>query len=105
MDMQLNEPVDDRLRKIGNIVISRKGKDTGRWYVIVGISEDGRRAYLADGKKYTVRNPKAKNTIHLQPTGWSFDELTQSILTEKKMDAGRFQALLAGLDRNEQQEG
>ena len=105
MDMQLNEPVDNSLRTIGNIVISRKGKDAGRWYVIVGISKDGRRVYLADGKKHTVRRPKAKNTIHLQPTGWSFDELTQGILTEKTMDAGRFQALLRGLDRNEQQEG
>ncbi len=105
MDMQLNDSFDSNLRTIGKIVISRKGKDAGRWYVIVGISEDGRRVSLADGKKFTVLRPKAKNTIHLQTTGWSFDELTQGILTEKKMDAGRFQALLAARDRNEQQEG
>ena len=69
------------------------------------VSEDGRRVYLADGRKYTPAKPKPKNTIHLQRTGWYLDEIAHSILSEGRMDAGRFQALLSGLYRNEQQGG
>ena len=105
MDMGLNELSDDSLCRIGQVVRSRKGKDAGRWYVIVGVSEDGRRVYLADGRKYTPAKPKPKNTIHLQRTGWYLDEIAHSILSEGRMDAGRFQALLSGLYRNEQQGG
>ena len=105
MDLGLKEFSDDSLCRIGQVVRSRKGKDVGRWYVVVGVSENGRRVFLADGVKFTPAKPKAKNTIHLQRTGWYLDEIAQSIMSEGKIDAGRFQALLAGLKRNEQQGG
>ena len=103
--MGLNELSDGGMCTIGQVVRSRKGKDAGRWYVVVGVAEDcgpsrrtqGARVLLADGKKFTVGKPKAKNMIHLQRTRWVLDEIAHSILSKGSIDAGRFQALLTGL--------
>lgn len=109
MGMCLKQPFDGGMCAIGQVVVSRRGKDAGRWYVVVGVSEavrpDGRarvaRVYVADGKKYTVLKPKAKNPAHLQRTRWVLDEIERSILSRRLVDAGRFQALLTGLkERN-----
>ena len=97
MDMGLNEFPEEIKYKIGQVVRSRKGKDSGRWYVIVAVEKDGRKAYLADGSKFTPERPKPKNTIHLQPTGWHLAEIEKRVLTEGKVDSGRFQVLLSGL--------
>ena len=94
MDMGLKEAFSGRVGQIGQVVISRKGKDAGRWYVIVGFSEDHRRVYIADGLKFTVRRPKAKNTIHLQLTSLILDEMATKILSGQEFDPGRFQVLL-----------
>lgn len=105
MGMGLKELTDGGMCAIGQVVRSRKGKDAGRWYVVVGVSEDCRpcgrtreaRILVADGKKFTVGRPKAKNMIHLQRTRWVLDEIAKSILSKGTVDAGRFQALLTGL--------
>jgi hypothetical protein len=103
--MCLKELSDGGMCTIGQVVRSRKGKDAGRWYVVVGVSEDcptcakqrGRRVLVADGTRYTAARPKAKNTIHLQRTRWILDEIAHGILSKRTFDAGRFQALLKGL--------
>ena len=105
MGMGLNELSDGGMCTIGQVVRSRKGKDAGRWYVVVGVAEGcgpsatarGERVLVADGKKFTVGKPKAKNMIHLQRTRWVLDEIAHSILSKGNFDAGRFQALLTGL--------
>lgn len=82
-----------------------EGKDAGRWYVVVGFLGDcqpcGRtreaRVLVAEGKRFTVKKPKAKNMIHLQRTRWVLDEIAHDILSKGRFDAGRFQALLTGL--------
>ena len=106
MGMGLNELSDGGMCTIGQVVRSRKGKDAGRWYVVVGVAEGcgpsaTARVLVADGKRFTVGKPKAKNTIHLQRTRWVLDEIERSILSRRLVDAGRFQALLTGLkERN-----
>jgi len=100
--MGLNELSDGGMCTIGQVVRSRKGKDAGRWYVVVGVAEGcgpsaTARVLVADGKRFTVGKPKAKNTIHLQRTRWVLDEIAHSIQTKGNFDAGRFQALLTGL--------
>lgn len=50
---------------IGQIVISKVGRDQGRVYLVVG----GSGAYkwlLADGRKKTMVHPKVKNPRHLK---------------------------------------
>ncbi|MGI6784667.1 MAG: hypothetical protein ACOX5A_10705 [Aminivibrio sp.] len=97
MDMGLNNLPGESLCRIGQVVRSRRGKDVGRWYVVVGVSEDGRRIFLADGRNFTVAKPKPKNAAHLQRTKWHLDEIAQGILSKGRVDAGRFEALLSEL--------
>jgi hypothetical protein len=95
--MGLNNLPGESLCRIGQVVRSRRGKDVGRWYVVAGVSEDGQRIFLADGRKFTVARPKPKNAAHLQRTKWHLDEIAQGILSKGRVDAGRFEALLSEL--------
>ncbi len=99
--MRLKEPSIGGMWKVGQVVISLKGKDTGRWYVVVGSQESAKeeRVLVADGSRYTVARPKPKNPAHLQRTRWVLDEIERSILSKGRFDAGRFQALLTGLEK------
>ena len=97
MDMGLNSLPGESLCRIGQVVRSRKGKAVGRWYVVVGVSEDGRRVFLADGRNFTVKKPKPKNMMHLQRTKWHLDEIAHSVLSKGRVDPGRFEALLSEL--------
>ena len=44
--------------------MSKMGRDKGRLYIVVGLSED-RYAYIADGVTHKVSSPKRKNNAHL----------------------------------------
>ena len=44
--------------------MSKMGRDKGRLYIVVGLSED-RYAYIADGVTHKVSSPKRKNKAHL----------------------------------------
>jgi ribosomal protein L14E/L6E/L27E len=50
---------------IGTIVISKAGRDKGRYAVVVGY--DGY-ALIADGKERPLANPKRKNPKHITLT-------------------------------------
>ena len=66
--------------EIGGIVISKRGRDKGLPFIIVGT--DGVYAYLADGKLRKLEKPKKKKFIHVQ--------ITESISAEtaQKLRAG-----------------
>lgn len=51
---------------LGQVVLSKAGKDSGSFYVI--LSEENDVAYIADGKLRKVEKPKRKNVKHLAPT-------------------------------------
>lgn len=68
--------------KIGDVVISLKGKDAGTKMSVVGL-KDGF-AYVADGKHYGVVNPKKKNLKHLKViVSVSDNELSEKIKSGK----------------------
>lgn len=62
----------------GRVVVSKKGKDKGRFLVIV---EDNGEIYISDGKLRSLEKPKKKNLKHLA--------LTNFYLDEKKMASNR----------------
>lgn len=65
--------------KIGQIVLSTSGRDSGCWLVVVGKSEN--RVLVADGDRRKLSAPKAKNPMHLVPTE---KYLTMSEITGNK---------------------
>ncbi|MBR1672283.1 MAG: KOW domain-containing RNA-binding protein [Fretibacterium sp.] len=80
---------------LGQVVLSRRGKDRGRFYVVVGFEKD--RLALADGDRFNVSRPKRKNPRHVQRTSRCAAELVELIGAKRDIDRGRFCQVLAGL--------
>ncbi len=51
---------------VGLVVKAKAGRDKDSFFVVVKCEEDF--AYIADGKRRKIENPKKKNVIHLQTT-------------------------------------
>ncbi len=75
--------------QVGQIVISRRGKDTGVFYVVSGFENDGR-IKLIRPARFNVSKPKKKNPKHLQSTLRRAEELLEFIKAGKDIDAGYF---------------
>ncbi|MDR2137854.1 MAG: KOW domain-containing RNA-binding protein [Synergistaceae bacterium] len=90
--------------RVGQVVISKKGKDAGRVYVIVGLL-DGRRLALADAKKFNVDRPKLKNPKHILCTSRVVAEVAASVQAGKNIDHGDFCRFLAPLEGAPKAEG
>ena len=74
---------------VGQIVISRQGKDAGSIYVVGGVDHDGK-VKLILPPKYNTSHMKLKNPKHLQPTNKSAEELIDTIKAGQDIDAGYF---------------
>ena len=61
----------------GQIVIVKRGRDQGRFMVVLAVEHEKGAAYLhlADGKTRLLAKPKKKKTIHVQPTNTVVDLL------------------------------
>ena len=79
--------------KLGQVVISKQGKDVGHTYVVVGASLG--RVFLADTCKFNVLYPKRKNPKHLQPMQIVIDEVREKVEEGHNIDHGRFRYLLS----------
>lgn len=88
-------PLPD-LWRTGQVVLSVKGRDRGKFYVVVGLPDKNRLA-LADADRFNVSRPKKKNIKHVQATQRCASELTALIEAGKNIDRGRFCQILAGL--------
>ena len=74
---------------VGQIVISRRGKDTGLEYVVAGFESDGR-LKLIRPERFNVINPKKKNPKHLQGTSRIAEDLAEKIKAGNNINAGYF---------------
>ena len=74
---------------LGQIVISRQGKDAGLEYVVSGFETDGR-IRLIRPERFNVSKPKRKNPKHLQKTSRIAEKLAEKIKAGNNIDAGYF---------------
>ena len=70
--------------QLGNIVISRQGRDKGCSYVVVG--NDKEKILVADGKHKLLAKPKAKNKLHLISTNFVDQELFSKLSNNQKVN-------------------
>ncbi|KUK13125.1 MAG: KOW domain-containing RNA-binding protein [Synergistetes bacterium] len=61
-------------------MISKAGKDKGRYFVIVGVDLEGDRLVLCDGEKRSIERPKKKNIIHVQFTNQFLEDIRNMLL-------------------------
>lgn len=69
---------------LGEIVISKAGRDTGNHYIIVG-REGTNFVNIADGKVKRIEHPKRKNIKHLISTGDVIEELAIWLENKKRI--------------------
>ena len=74
---------------VGQIVISRQGKDAGLEYIVGGVEQDGR-VKLIRPEKFNTSHMKLKNPKHVQPTNKRAEELIDKIKAGQDIDAGHF---------------
>ena len=67
--------------RLGSIAYSKSGRDSGSYYLIVGL--EGEFAYIADGRIRKLAKPKKKKLKHLRLRG----EVNESI--GEKLSDGR----------------
>ena len=72
----------------GQIVISKKGRDKGGWFVVLDVATDANHsfAWLADGRLRPVERPKKKKLMHIQPTKYIDETLQDKLENDKQLN-------------------
>lgn len=60
--------LDGKRLKPGDLVISARGRDKGRIFMVVGVTNEAY-VYIADGSLRKLENPKKKKIKHLEFSG------------------------------------
>ncbi|MBR5155736.1 MAG: RNA-binding protein [Clostridia bacterium] len=63
---------------IGDIVLSKAGRDSGRYFVVV--SSEGIFTYICDGDLHKIEKPKKKKIKHLKNTGSTNESIAKKLL-------------------------
>ena len=56
--------MNDQVPEVGTVVLSKAGRDAGRYFVVVGVA-DNQHVLVADGDLRKIAKPKKKKTKHL----------------------------------------
>ena len=62
---------------VGDVVLSKKGRDTGSYFMVVDVSGDF--VYVADGKKHVLAKAKKKNVKHLSYANAHLDGISDKL--------------------------
>lgn len=68
--------------RIGSIVFSKAGRDTGKFFLVTEIVDDSY-VKIVDGKLRRLEKPKTKKIKHLKATGDISEKLREKILSEQ----------------------
>ena len=64
--------------ELGQVVYSKQGRDSGRYYAVVEIVDDTY-VKIADGKLRRVKSPKLKKVKHLKTRGDMLDKISEKL--------------------------
>lgn len=70
--------------KLGSVVFSTAGRDSGRFYVVVEIVDD-KFVKIADGDLRRLATPKIKKIKHVKYQGEIIDKLNEKLVEGKKV--------------------
>ncbi|HLV09943.1 MAG TPA: hypothetical protein VKY40_07035 [Halanaerobiales bacterium] len=70
--------------RLGELVESTAGRDSGKHYLVVGIIDE-KHVELADGDKKKINKAKKKNMKHIRSTGFIDKELSIWLLNGKRV--------------------
>ena len=79
--------------ELGQVVYSKSGRDSGRYYAVVEIVNDDY-VKIADGNLRRIKNAKLKKNKHLKPNGEVLDKIADKLKNGRQIfDAELFSAL------------
>lgn len=90
---------------IGDIVLSKMGRDRDRHYIVMSLDENY--VFICDGDYHKVAKPKKKKTKHVEATGGRSEYVAGKIAEDAKVtntELRRAIAEFAGTDVPAQQE-
>lgn len=64
--------------ELGQVVYSKQGRDSGRYYAVIEIVDDTY-VKIADGKLRRVKSPKLKKVKHLKTKGDMLDKISEKL--------------------------
>lgn len=70
--------------EIGQVVYSKSGRDSGRYYAVVAIV-DNDYVRIADGKVRRLKNSKLKKVKHLKPNGDRLEKIGEKLKTDTQV--------------------
>ncbi len=73
----------DDIFNVGDIVLSKMGRDSGRHYIIMEAEENY--VYICDGDFHKVDKPKKKKVKHVKATGGSSEYVADKITEGTKV--------------------
>lgn len=79
--------------KLGRVVISLRGRDSGKLGVVVGQIND-KFVLIADGDKRKFDKPKKKNVLHLEWTDMTFEEVVQDLRENGRVTNAKLRHLI-----------
>jgi len=85
----MGKSLDDGYQ-MGQLIVSKRGKDAGHRYVIVGFwgVKQKKRLALADAVKFNVDRPRLKNPKHVTPTPHVMNEVAACVEAGKNINRG-----------------
>lgn len=86
--------MSDQIPVIGQIVKVLRGRDNGKYAVIIGLV-DNRFALIADGDKRKFDQPKKKNLLHLELQDTISSEVVTSIQESGRVTNGKLRYAIA----------
>lgn len=82
---------------LGQIVVSRAGRDTGKKFVVVRVL-DLLFVEISDGDLRRIENPKKKKIKHLEITCEKVESLEEKLKSNSKITNAEIRKALAGLN-------
>jgi len=67
---------------IGDIVLSKMGRDSGRYYIVVSVEDNF--VYICDGDLHKTDKPKKKKIKHVKAMGKNSEYIAAKISEEAK---------------------
>ncbi|MCL1854946.1 MAG: KOW domain-containing RNA-binding protein [Clostridia bacterium] len=71
-----------KLFEIGRAALSRQGHDKGRWFVVVGVLDEGY-VLIADGRTRLLEKPKKKQCKHLKWMPYQAETVIQRLVVQE----------------------
>ncbi|MFV9511637.1 RNA-binding protein [Tepidibacillus sp. LV47] len=93
--------------QIGEIVEVTKGRETGKYAIVIGFEND--RLLIADGDKRKFDKPKKKNIRHVRSTGHISQEVLRAIKDTGKVTNAKMRYVIQDfltnhLNKNDEEE-